>query len=110
MKELIKYVSQRRIRSAVLSVLSKRNKTHFFIVRSDIASLNDETAKAIKKLNDASKLLRKVRDDLNLQNSQILNLTSLLHKGDEELKKDFDNLRRHELSSPLVREAFIAGT
>ncbi|XP_053375608.1 olfactomedin-like protein 2B isoform X3 [Mercenaria mercenaria] len=76
--------------------------------RSSISSLNDEAHKATKKLSDASKLLRKVREDLTLQINNLINLTSLLQRGDDELKKDLFTLRNHELTSPLVREAIIA--
>ena len=77
--------------------------------RSSISSLNDEAAKATKKLSEASKLLRKVREDLAAQINNLVNLTSLLHRGDEDLKNDLNTLRRHEMNSPLVREAIIAG-
>lgn len=78
------------------------------INRSSISSLNNEAAKATKKLADASKLLRKVREDLTQQINNLINLTSLLQRGDEELKRDLNTLRRHELSSPLAREALAA--
>lgn len=80
----------------------------FQLNRSSITSLNDEAHKASKKLSDASKLLRKVREDLNAQINNLINLTNLLQRGDDELKKDLGTLRRHELTSPLVREAIIA--
>lgn len=77
--------------------------------RSSISSLNDEAAKATKKLSEASKLLRKVRVDLSSQIDHFINLTNLLQRGDEELKNDLNRMRRHEMNSPLVREAIIAG-
>ncbi|WAR02615.1 NOE3-like protein [Mya arenaria] len=80
----------------------------FQLNRSSISSLNDEAARATKKLNEASKLLRKVREDLSLQITNLINLTSLLQRGDEELKNDFNTIRRHEINSQLVREAIIA--
>ncbi|KAH3877046.1 hypothetical protein DPMN_000901 [Dreissena polymorpha] len=80
----------------------------FQLNRSSIASLNDEAKRASKKLIEANKLLKKVREDLSVQITNLINLTSLLQKGDEELKNDFNTIRRHELTSPLVREAIIA--
>ena len=77
--------------------------------RSSISSLHDEAARATKKLTEAGKLLRKVREDLNLQITNLINLTSLLQRGDEDLQNDFVTIRRHELNSQLVREAIIAG-
>lgn len=80
----------------------------FQLNRTSIATLNDEAHKATKKLSDASRLLRKVREDLSVQINSLINLTNLLQRGDEELKRDLETLRRHELTSPLVREAIIA--
>ena len=76
--------------------------------RSNIASVRHEYIKATKKLTDASRLLRKAREELTVQVNNLINLTGLLQRGDEELKRDLDTLRRHELTSPLVREAIIA--
>ena len=80
----------------------------FQVNRSSIASVKNEYVKATRKLTDASKLLRKAREELTIQVNNLINLTSLLQRGDEELKRDLDTLRRHELTSPLVREAIIA--
>ena len=80
----------------------------FQVNRSNIASVKHEYVKATKKLTDASRLLRKAREELTVQVNNLINLTSLLQRGDEELKHDLDTLRRHELTSPLVREAIIA--
>lgn len=44
-----------------------------------------------------------------MQINNLINLTNLLQRGDDELKKDLFTLRNHELTSPLVREAIIAG-
>ena len=76
--------------------------------RSSITSVKNEYVKATKKLTDASKLLRKAREELTAQVNNLINLTSLLQRGDNELKQDLDTLRTHELTSPLVREAIIA--
>jgi len=83
--------------------------TSCIIFRSSISTLNREAARASKKLTEANKLLRKVREDLNLQITNLINLTSLLQRGDDELQNDFVTIRRHELNSQLVREAIIAG-
>ncbi|KAL4223234.1 hypothetical protein ACF0H5_016706 [Mactra antiquata] len=78
------------------------------VTRSSISSLNDEAHKATKKLSEASKLLRKVREDLSAQIHTVINLTTLLQQGDDEIKKDLLTLRHQELASPLLREAIIA--
>lgn len=80
----------------------------FQVNSSSIASVKHEFIKATKKLTDASRLLKKAREELTVQVNNLINLTSLLQKGDEELKRDLETLRRHELTSPLVREAIIA--
>ena len=77
--------------------------------RSSIATLNDETHKATKKLNDASKLLRKVREDLTNQVNNAINLSSMLQEGDDELKQDLEQLRKHGFESSLAWESMIAG-
>ncbi|XP_060561837.1 myocilin-like isoform X2 [Ruditapes philippinarum] len=90
------------------SISSADTSPVFQLDRSSISSLNDEAHKATKKLSDASKLLRKVREDLTLQINNLINLTTLLQRGDDELKNDLNTLRRHDLTSPLAREAIIA--
>ena len=80
----------------------------FQVNRSSIASVKNEFLKATKKLTDASRLLKKAREELTAQVNKLINLTSLLQLGDDQLKRDLDILRSHELTSPLVREAIIA--
>ncbi|KAL3857329.1 hypothetical protein ACJMK2_012007 [Sinanodonta woodiana] len=75
---------------------------------SSVTTIRDEGEKAMEKLKDAAVLLRKSRERMSSQINKLNNLTTLLQKGDSELKRDLDTLREKDLSSPLVRESIIA--
>ena len=77
--------------------------------RSNIATLKDETHKATKKLNDASKLLRKVREDLTSSLNNPDELSKTLQMGDGQLTDDIEQLRKHGFESSLAWESMIAG-